>query len=174
MRQYGEPETIVTDKLKLSGAALRELGVTRHETDGCWTNNRAENTHQPFRRRERTMHRFRRMRSLQESTSIHSPVHNHFIQERHLSRQKFQNQPYRSTRRMAATLCLIIPCPAPNSEAGPIKNDGPLRTHCQNQKINRSRHAGSFSAPRNHCPFAKLTGIHLKHWFLQVFCIQHS
>lgn len=85
IRRYGEPETIVTDKLKSYGAALRELGVSGHEMNGRWINNRAENSHQPFRRRERAMQRFRLMRSLQKFASIHSSVHNHFNQERSLN-----------------------------------------------------------------------------------------
>jgi putative transposase len=91
MRRYGEPETIITDKLKSYGAALRELGVTSHETTGRWINNRAENSHLPFRRRERAMQRFRLMRSLQKFAAIHSSVHNHFNQERHFySRSNFK------------------------------------------------------------------------------------
>ena len=54
-------------------------------------NNRAENSHQPFRRRERAMLRFRRMRTLQKFASVHASVHNHFNQERTLySRQNFK------------------------------------------------------------------------------------
>ena len=91
MRNYGEPETIVTDKLKSYGAALRELGISGHETNGRWINNRAENSHLPLRRRERAMQRFRRMRSLQKFASIHASVHNHFNQERSLySRTNFK------------------------------------------------------------------------------------
>jgi putative transposase len=91
MRNYGEPETIVTDKLKSYGAALRELGISGHETNGRWINNRAENSHLPLRRRERAMQRFRRMRSLQKFASIHASVHNHFNQERSLySRSNFK------------------------------------------------------------------------------------
>jgi len=104
LRSYGEPETIVTDKLKSYGAALRELGVTGHETSGRWINNRAENSHplpsnglltnhekEPFRRRERAMQRFRLMRSLQKFASIHSSIYNHFNQERSLySRHNFK------------------------------------------------------------------------------------
>lgn len=91
LRNYGEPETIVTDKLKSYGAALRELGFTGHETNGRWINNRAENSHQPFRRRERAMQRFRLMRSLQKFASIHSSIYNHFNKERSLySRQNFK------------------------------------------------------------------------------------
>ena len=91
IRRYGEPETIVTDKLKSYGAALREIGVTGHQTNGRWINNRAENSHQPFRRRERAMQRFRLMRSLQKFASIHASIHNHFNRERNLySRSNFK------------------------------------------------------------------------------------
>ena len=94
LRRYGNPEQIVTDKLKSYGAAMRDLGLTEvcHETDGRWINNRAENSHLPIRRRERAMLRFRRMRSLQKFAAVHGSVHNHFNQERHLySRQNFKD-----------------------------------------------------------------------------------
>ncbi len=58
---------------------------------GYRLNNRAENSHLPFRRRERAMLRFRRMQSLQKFVSVHSSVHNQFNQERHLySRENFK------------------------------------------------------------------------------------
>ncbi len=56
------------------------------ETDR-WANNRAENSHLPFRRRERAMLRFRRMRSLQKFATVHASVCNHFNQERSLSKR---------------------------------------------------------------------------------------
>ena len=91
MRKFGQPETIVTDKLKSYGAAMRELGLSGHENNGRWINNRCENSHLPFRRRERAMQRFRQMRSLQKFASIHSSVHNHFNMERHqYSRHNFK------------------------------------------------------------------------------------
>ncbi|MEZ5986144.1 MAG: DDE-type integrase/transposase/recombinase [Hyphomonas sp.] len=56
----------------------------RQET--CWKlNNRAENSHLPYRRRERAMSLFRRMRSLQKFVSVHSSVYNHFNSERHIN-----------------------------------------------------------------------------------------
>ncbi len=55
---------------------------------GRWLNNRAENSHLPFRRREMAMLRFRRMRSLQKFAAVHASVFNHFNQERSLSRRK--------------------------------------------------------------------------------------
>ena len=91
MRRHGKPKTIVTDKLKSYGAAFRELGVSGHENDGRWINNRVENSHLPFRRRERAMLRLRRMRSLQKFVAIHGSVYNHFNHERHLyCRQNFK------------------------------------------------------------------------------------
>ena len=61
------------------------------QKSGRWLNNRAENSHQPFRRRERAMVKFRSAKSLQKFTSIHSSVDNHFNRERHLySRQIFK------------------------------------------------------------------------------------
>jgi putative transposase len=85
MRKHGRPETIVTDRLRSYGAALKEIGATDRQEAGRWLNNRAENSHLPFRRRERAMLRFRRMRSLQKFASVHASVTNHFNQERNLS-----------------------------------------------------------------------------------------
>ena len=85
MRKHGRPEVIVTDRLRSYGAALKQIGAAdRHET-GRWANNRAENSHLPFRRRERAMLRFRRMRSLQKFAAVHASVYNPFNQDRSLS-----------------------------------------------------------------------------------------
>jgi len=91
MKRYGSPEVIVTDRLRSYRAAMREIGNESRQVTGRWLNNRAENSHQPFRRRERAMAKFRSAKSLQKYASIHSSVQNHFNQERHLySRQKFK------------------------------------------------------------------------------------
>ena len=91
MRKHGCPEVVVTDKLRSYGAAMKAIGNVQKQETGRWLNNRAENSHQPFRRRERAMLRFRRMRSLQKFAAVHSSVHNHFNQERHLnSRNNFK------------------------------------------------------------------------------------
>jgi len=84
MKRHGSPEAIVTDRLRSYGAALKDLGRGDDREMARWRNNRAENSHQPFRRRERAMLRFRRMRSLQKFASVHASVHNHFNQERSL------------------------------------------------------------------------------------------
>ena len=84
MKRYGNPEIIVTDKLRSYGAAMKVIGNADRQETGRWVNNRAENSHLPFRRRERAMLRFRQMRSLQKFVSVHASVQNHFNQERHL------------------------------------------------------------------------------------------
>lgn len=85
MKRHGRPEVIVTDCLRSYGAAFREIGCSDRQETGRRANNRAENSHQPFRRRERAMCRFRRMRSLQKFASAHAWIHNHFNTERSLS-----------------------------------------------------------------------------------------
>jgi len=85
MRRYGSPNEIVTDKLGSYGAAAKELGCADKQVTGRWANNRAENSHLPFRRRERAMLRFRRMHSLQKFASIHASFHNLFNSQRSLS-----------------------------------------------------------------------------------------
>jgi putative transposase len=85
IRKHGQPESIVTDRLRPHGAVLREMGSGVHHETGRWANNRAENSHLPFRRRERAMLRFRRVRSLQKFAAVHASVSNHFNQGRSLS-----------------------------------------------------------------------------------------
>jgi putative transposase len=85
MKKHGRCDQFVTDKLRSYGAALKDLGASDRQETGRWLNNRGENSHLPFRRRERAMLRFRRMRSLQKFASVHASVTNHFNQERSLS-----------------------------------------------------------------------------------------
>src|SRR5210317_1823050 len=81
MRKHGRPELIVTDRLRSYGAALKQIGLADRQETGRWLNNRAENSHLTFRRREKAMLRFRRMRSLQKFASVQAAVYNHFNQE---------------------------------------------------------------------------------------------
>ena len=92
MKRYGRPEVIVTDHLRSNRAAMREIGNEARQVTGRWLNNRAENSHQPFRRRERAMAKFRNAKSLQKFASIHASIHNHFNQDRHLSRRDIFKQ----------------------------------------------------------------------------------
>ena len=84
MKRYGQPEVVVTDKLRSYGAATKVIGNADRQETGRWVNNRAENSHLPFRRRERAMLRFRRTATLQKFVSVHASIQNHFNQERHL------------------------------------------------------------------------------------------
>jgi putative transposase len=93
LKRHGRTKAIVTDGLASYGAALKELSAEKLQARvGRWKNNRAENSHLPFRRRERAMTRFRRMRTLQKFSSVHASVHNHFSQERHLVSREVYKQ----------------------------------------------------------------------------------
>ncbi|SHK24835.1 putative transposase [Shimia gijangensis] len=89
MKRHGRPHIFVTDKLRSYGAAMKEIGIADRQETGRWQNNRAENSHQPFRRRERAMLRFSRVRTLQKFVAVHASVHNHFNAERHLYSRSF-------------------------------------------------------------------------------------
>ena len=85
MKRYGQPRSIVTDRLRSYGAALKVIGIVERQECGRWLNNRAENSHQPFRRRERGMQRFRAVRTLQKFAAAHVSIHNHFNHDRHIN-----------------------------------------------------------------------------------------
>ena len=87
MRRHGRVDSLVTDKLRSYGAALKELGAAKRQEIGRWANDQAENSHLPFRRRERAMARSRRLRSLQKFASVHASICNHFNQDRGLSKR---------------------------------------------------------------------------------------
>ncbi|RST31298.1 IS6 family transposase [Sphingomonas ginkgonis] len=91
LKRHGSPVAITTDGLRSYKAAMSELGNTAKQEVGRWANNRVENSHLTFRRRERAMLRLRQMKSLQKFASVHANLHNHFNAERHLvSRSDFK------------------------------------------------------------------------------------
>lgn len=91
MKRYGPPHLLVTDKLKSYRAAMKDIGNADRQVTRRWLNNRCENSHQPFRRREKIMNKFRQTKSLQKFIAIQSSVHNHLNLERHLySRYNFK------------------------------------------------------------------------------------
>jgi len=83
-KQGYAPRVLVTDKLQSYGAPRRDLGLSARHEQGLRRNNRAENSHQMVRRRERKMQRFKSARSAQRFLSIQAPVHNIFNLQRHL------------------------------------------------------------------------------------------
>ena len=97
MKRYGSPHSIVTDRLRSYRAAMKVLGFANRQECGRWLNNRAENSHQPFRRREGAMARFRDIKTLQKFAAAHASIHNHFNLERHLTRR----EPFKQNRAAA-------------------------------------------------------------------------
>ena len=71
---------------------MNVIGNAAARTSGRWLNNRAENSHQPFRRREGAMARFRDITTLQKFASVHASIHNHFNHQRHLNRRDICKQ----------------------------------------------------------------------------------
>ena len=95
LKRHGRAEKIVTDGLESYPAAMKALGNLDRREMGRHLNNRAENSHLPFRQRERAMLRFRQMKSLQKFASVHASFHNHFNSERHLvDRQTYKERRY--------------------------------------------------------------------------------
>src|SRR5712692_4747938 len=85
LRKQGfAPKLLVTDKLRSYASAFLRLRLTCPHEQGLRKNNRAENSHQPVRRRERKMQRFKSARSAQRFLNVHSAVYNNFNLQRHL------------------------------------------------------------------------------------------
>jgi len=85
MKRYGRPRTVVTKRLRSYRAAMNVIGIGSAQICGRWPNNRAENSHQPFRRRDRTMAKFSDIKTLQKFASVHNSICNHFSLQRHLN-----------------------------------------------------------------------------------------
>ena len=81
-KQGFAPDVLVTDKLRSYGVAISEMGLSARDEQGLRRNNRAENSHQPTRRRERKMQRFKSPGSAQRFLSVHAAVHNTFNVQR--------------------------------------------------------------------------------------------
>lgn len=93
MKRYGRSHEVVIDRSPSYGAAMREIGNCYRRVTGRPKNNRAENSHVPFRRGDRAMTWIWRMRSLQKFAAAHCSVHNHFNLNRQLNqRDGFKNQ----------------------------------------------------------------------------------
>ena len=97
MKRYGQPKVIVTDRLRSYRAAMNVIGNGTDQKCGRWLNNRAENSHQPFRRREGAMAKFRETKTLQKFASVHASIHNHF----NLDRQRTRRHDIKQNRSVA-------------------------------------------------------------------------
>ena len=84
MKRYGRPRAVVTDRLRSYRAAMNVIGIGSVQICGRWLNNRTDNSHQPFRRRERAMAKFRDIKTLQKFASVHASICDHFNLQRHL------------------------------------------------------------------------------------------
>jgi putative transposase len=83
-KQCRVPRVLVTDKLRSYGVAHRELMSSAEHRSHKGLNNRAENSHQPTRQRERAMKYFRSPRSAQKFLAVFSQISPHFRPRRHL------------------------------------------------------------------------------------------
>ncbi len=96
-KQGYAPRVLVTDKLRSYGAANRVMGLTFEHRQHKGLNNRAENSHQPMRVREKVMRRFKSPRQLQRFTAVHDPLANLFMHCRYRTDAKAK----RATRSQA-------------------------------------------------------------------------
>jgi len=106
-KQGFAPATVVTDKLRSYGSAICGLGLNCEHVQGLRKNNRAENSHQPVRRREHKLQRFKSPGSAQRFLTLHAAVYNLFNVQRHLisrpTLRQFRNEAFEQWRQVTAS-----------------------------------------------------------------------
>ena len=93
MKRYGRPLSIVTDRLRSYRATLKVIGNGFRQETKRWLNNRAENSHQSFRRRDGAMAKFRDVKTLKKFATLHASIHNHSHGE-WLVKERIENRAY--------------------------------------------------------------------------------
>jgi putative transposase len=132
------PKLLVTDKLRSYAAAFRRLRLTCPHEQGLRKNNRAENSHQAVRRRERKLQRFKSARSAQRFLSMHAAVHNTFNLQRHLVSRSHCG--YSASKRLLTGKALSQP-----HDLRPVFGSQCVLVIVAVTKRDRSRSAGSAS-----------------------------
>ena len=126
LKRHGKSEKIVTDGLRSYPAAMRDLGNLDRRERGPWMNNRVENSHLPFRRRERAKIRSRQMKSLQKFASVHASLHNHLA-----------SPPFGSTRNATSSIARPTSFTArsrwPSGSHSPASRECPQAALCQTE-----------------------------------------
>ena len=106
-KQGYAPATVVTDKLRSYGSAICGLGLNCEHVQGLRKNNRAENSHQPVRRREHKLQRFKSPGLAQRFLTLHAAVYNLFNVQRHLisrpTLRQFRNEAFEQWRQVTAS-----------------------------------------------------------------------
>jgi len=92
MKRYGRLRMIATDRLRSYRAAKNVIGNSQRQECGRWLNNRAENSHQPFRRRKGAMSKFRDIKTLRKFAAVFASTCNHCNLDRHLNRRSVYKQ----------------------------------------------------------------------------------
>jgi putative transposase len=101
------PRVLITDKLKSSAAAMKDMDLRFEHRQHKGLNNRAENSHQPMRVREKVMRRFKSARQLQRFVSVHDQVANLF----HRCRYNVSAAEKRTNRSQAFAAWQGVTCP---------------------------------------------------------------
>lgn len=136
MKRHCRPEVIVTDRFRSHGAPLKELGRGDDREMGRWLNNRVDNSHLPFRQRERAMLLFRRMRTLQKLDSVHASVPQPLSDGAPPPEPRpLQAVPRRRSRRVARAFPCLMPERGGRTETGSPLTKGTNASACSAARV---------------------------------------